>query len=147
MNLSIEALIDALRAAADDLVNYTPEGRRVPVPEEEPKEVPIEPPKPRGRPRKQQPEPEPTPEPPPKQEPEPTPAPEPEPEPAPAPAAQATRTPEDIRALFTKLVQEGKVSNSDVGEILMDFGLSRVREATPEQLGQIYDRLAAKGEQ
>jgi len=137
MNLSIEALIVALRGAADALEGLTPEGTRVPVPEEEPKEVPIEPPRPRGRPKKQQPEPAPEPEP----------APTPEPEQAPAPAAQETRTPEDIRALFTKLVQEGKVSNSDVGEILMDFGLSRVREATPEQLGQIYDRLAAKGEQ
>ena len=141
MNLSIEALIVALRGAADALESLTPEGAPVPVPEEVPKEVPIEPPKPRGRLRKQQPEPEP--------EPEPTPAPEPtpEPEPAPAPAPQATRTPEDIKALFTKLAQAGKVSNSDVGEILMDLGVSRVSEATPEQRGQIYDRLAAKGEQ
>ena len=148
MQISMQALIYALRGAANALEvweQHVQEGdtlrSQAPV---EPT-PPVEPPKKRGRRKKGEV---------PEQAQEEYKAPlapeedeEPPQAPTPPPDKEEKRlvSEADIKALFGRLAQQGKIQNADVFELLNQVGINRVGEATPDQRATLYALMERRG--
>lgn len=142
MQISMQALIYALRGAANALEvweQHVQEGDTLrPQAPVEPT-PPAEPSKKRDR-RKKEEVPELTP-------PTQPPVEEPPQTPTPPPVKEEKRmvSEADIKALFGRLAQQGKLQNADVFELLNQIGINRVGEATPDQRATLYALMERRG--